>query len=60
MNSSSGPSKFATCATDLRKACVRDMQLSEINNPEAGNFFLKYNQITLKHQTVCLTAMKKH
>jgi hypothetical protein len=44
-SSSSGPSKFATSATDLCKAFVSaGTQLFEINNPEVWNFFPKYTQ----------------
>jgi hypothetical protein len=44
--SSSCPSKFATFATDLCKAFVSaDMPLFKRNNPEVGNFLLKYTQI---------------
>jgi hypothetical protein len=39
-------SKFATFATDLCKAFVSaDMPLFKRNNPEVGNFRLKYTQI---------------
>jgi hypothetical protein len=44
-SSSSGPSKFATFATDLCKASVpADIPLFKINNPEVRNFLLKYTQ----------------
>jgi hypothetical protein len=44
-SSSSGPSKFATFATDLCKAFVSaDIPLFKINNPEVRNFLLKYTK----------------
>jgi hypothetical protein len=44
-SSSSGPSKFATFATDLCKASVpTDIPLFKINNPKVRNFLLKYTQ----------------
>jgi hypothetical protein len=44
-SSSSGPSKFATFATDLCKAFVSaDLPLFKVNNHEVRNFLLKYTQ----------------
>jgi hypothetical protein len=44
-SSSSGPSKFATFATDLCKAFVSaNITHFKINNPEVRNFLLKYTQ----------------
>jgi hypothetical protein len=49
----SGPSKFATFATDLCKASVSaDIPLSKINNPEVRNFLLKYTQTNPPDESV--------